>query len=278
MVPPAPVRHGPALPAGGKAPRKLHPLPIASNLEAWLGRLGLLPRPGSGSFGQPGRRPGLLALDVSKRAIGVAGADAGWQLATALTTIRRKGWAHDRARLEALIGERAAGALVIGWPLNMDGSEGPRCQAVGAFAARLEAEVGVDLLWRTSRRVRLTEAGEVLARRTRLSPGQRPAVLIGKDTRISGYMLEASLEAGFAAAGVDVMLSGPMPTPAVAYLTRALRLQAGVVISASHNPYPDNGIKFFDGDGNKLPDAVEAEIEAQLAQPMRCAASGASIR
>ncbi len=75
------------------------------------------------------------------------------------------------------------------------------------------------------------------------------------------------------AAGVDVMLSGPMPTPAVAYLTRALRLQAGVVISASHNPYPDNGIKFFSGDGNKLPDAVEAEIEAQLAQPMRCRAS-----
>jgi len=116
-------------------------------------------------------------------------------------------------------------------------------------------------------------AGEVLVRRAQLSPGLRPAVLIGKDTRISGYMLEASLEAGFAAAGVDVMLSGPMPTPAVAYLTRALRLQAGVVISASHNPYPDNGIKFFSGDGNKLPDAVEAEIEAQLAQPMRCRAS-----
>jgi phosphoglucosamine mutase len=113
-------------------------------------------------------------------------------------------------------------------------------------------------------------AGEVLVRRAQLSPGLRPAVLIGKDTRISGYMLEASLEAGFAAAGVDVMLSGPMPTPAVAYLTRALRLQAGVVISASHNPYPDNGIKFFSGDGNKLPDAVEAEIEAQLEQPMRC--------
>jgi phosphoglucosamine mutase len=116
-------------------------------------------------------------------------------------------------------------------------------------------------------------AGEVLVRRAQLSPGMRPAVLIGKDTRISGYMLEASLEAGFAAAGVDVMLSGPMPTPAVAYLTRALRLQAGVVISASHNAYPDNGIKFFSGDGNKLPDAVEIEIEAQLEQPMRCRAS-----
>ncbi|HMM72954.1 MAG TPA: phosphoglucosamine mutase, partial [Rhodocyclaceae bacterium] len=73
----------------------------------------------------------------------------------------------------------------------------------------------------------------------------RPAVLIGKDTRISGYMLEAALESGFAAAGVDVLLAGPIPTPAVAYLTRALRLHAGVVISASHNPYHDNGIKFF---------------------------------
>ena len=117
-------------------------------------------------------------------------------------------------------------------------------------------------------------AGEVLVRHATLQrkekAGVRPAVLIGKDTRISGYMLEASLEAGFSAAGVDVMLTGPMPTPAIAYLTRALRLQAGVVISASHNPYPDNGIKFFSADGNKLPDAVEAEIEAQLAQPMRC--------
>jgi len=120
-------------------------------------------------------------------------------------------------------------------------------------------------------------AGEVLVRHAKLHRKEkaevRPAVLIGKDTRISGYMLEASLEAGFAAAGVDVMLTGPMPTPAIAYLTRALRLQAGVVISASHNPYPDNGIKFFSADGNKLPDAVEAEIEAQLEQPMRCRAS-----
>src|SRR6185369_2080544 len=110
-------------------------------------------------------------------------------------------------------------------------------------------------------------AGEVLTRRTKLRKGERPAVLIGKDTRISGYMLEASLEAGLSAAGIDVMLSGPMPTPAVAYLTRALRLQAGVVISASHNPYPDNGIKFFSSDGNKLPDEVEAEIENQIDQP-----------
>lgn len=101
----------------------------------------------------------------------------------------------------------------------------------------------------------------------------RPAVLIGKDTRISGYMLEAALEAGFAAAGVDVMLAGPMPTPAIAYLTRALRLAAGVVISASHNPFDDNGIKFFSGSGNKLPDAIELQIEAALDLPMTCVSS-----
>src|SRR5215217_2966564 len=102
-------------------------------------------------------------------------------------------------------------------------------------------------------------AGKVLAQ-TKAASG-RSVVLIGKDTRISGYMLEAALEAGFAAAGVDVMLAGPMPTPAIAYLTRALRLQAGVVISASHNPFHDNGIKFFSDQGTKLPDAVELEIE-----------------
>lgn len=118
-------------------------------------------------------------------------------------------------------------------------------------------------------------AGKVLAQteQSALSATSRPAVLIGKDTRISGYMLEAALEAGFAAAGVDVMLAGPVPTPAVAYLTRALRLSAGVVISASHNPFQDNGIKFFSASGNKLPDAVELAIEAQLAQPMSCVSS-----
>src|SRR5262247_1155835 len=97
-----------------------------------------------------------------------------------------------------------------------------------------------------------------------------PAVLIGKDTRISGYMLESALEAGFSAAGVDVHMCGPVPTPAVAYLTRALRLSAGVVISASHNPYADNGIKFFSRDGFKQPDAVEAEIERLLDEPVGC--------
>jgi phosphoglucosamine mutase len=115
-------------------------------------------------------------------------------------------------------------------------------------------------------------AGKVLARREG-TQADRPAVLIGKDTRISGYMIEAALEAGFSAAGVDVLLCGPLPTPGVAYLTRALRLQAGVVISASHNPYGDNGIKFFSGDGFKLPDATESEIERLLEQPIGCNAS-----
>ena len=96
----------------------------------------------------------------------------------------------------------------------------------------------------------------------------RGAVLIGKDTRISGYMFESVLEAGFAAAGVDVRLLGPMPTPAIAYLTRTLHARAGVVISASHNPYTDNGIKFFSAEGTKLPDAMELRIEAMLEEPL----------
>jgi phosphoglucosamine mutase len=111
-------------------------------------------------------------------------------------------------------------------------------------------------------------AGKVLARADH-SQGERSAVLIGKDTRISGYMLESALEAGLIAAGIDVYLAGPIPTPAVAYLTRALRLQAGVVISASHNPFEDNGIKFFSGNGMKLPDEVELSIEAELDSPMQ---------
>jgi len=112
-------------------------------------------------------------------------------------------------------------------------------------------------------------AGKVLASADwHLSQGERPAVLIGKDTRISGYMLEAALQAGLSAAGVDSLLTGPMPTPAVAYLTRALRLQAGIVISASHNPFEDNGIKFFSSDGNKLPDETEEAIEAGIDAPL----------
>jgi phosphoglucosamine mutase len=113
-------------------------------------------------------------------------------------------------------------------------------------------------------------AGRVLAQR---SAGRRTTVLIGKDTRVSGYMLEAALEAGFSSVGVDVVLCGPLPTPAVAYLTRAQRLSAGVVISASHNPYEDNGIKFFSGDGRKLDDAIEQRIEDLLDQPPGCVAS-----
>ncbi len=103
--------------------------------------------------------------------------------------------------------------------------------------------------------------------------GDRPGVLIGKDTRISGYLLEAALEAGLSAAGIDVYLCGPLPTPGIAYLTRALRLAAGIVISASHNPFDDNGIKFFSATGTKLPDDVEAAIEARMDAPLECVVS-----
>jgi putative holliday junction resolvase len=113
-------------------------LPILSNLEDLLARV----------RESGGERPGLLALDVSKRAIGVAGADAGWRLATPLITIRRRRWDQDLERLASVIRARAAGTLVLGWPLNMDGSEGPRCQAVRAFAESLDAALGLPvLLW-----------------------------------------------------------------------------------------------------------------------------------
>jgi putative Holliday junction resolvase len=116
-----------------KARRKLHLLPILDNLEALV------------DLGKR-RRAGLLALDVSKRAIGLAGADPSWQIATPLGTIRRRRWPQDLAALEAVIKERAAAALVIGWPLNMDGSEGPRCQSVRAFAGHLDATLNLPLL------------------------------------------------------------------------------------------------------------------------------------
>jgi phosphoglucosamine mutase len=105
------------------------------------------------------------------------------------------------------------------------------------------------------------------------SQDMKPTVLIGKDTRISGYMIESALEAGFASAGVDVLLTGPLPTPGVAYMTRALRLNLGVVISASHNPFADNGIKFFSARGEKLPDEWEHQVEAMLEQPAQWVAS-----
>ncbi|QPB78130.1 phosphoglucosamine mutase [Proteus sp. GOKU] len=110
-------------------------------------------------------------------------------------------------------------------------------------------------------------AGKVLARH-----GSRK-IIIGKDTRISGYMLESALEAGLAAAGLSASFTGPMPTPAVAYLTRTFRAEAGIVISASHNPYYDNGIKFFSIDGTKLPDEVEESIEAEMEKPITCVES-----
>jgi len=106
-------------------------------------------------------------------------------------------------------------------------------------------------------------AGKVLSRESKGS------VVIGKDTRISGYMFESALEAGLAAAGLDVLLLGPMPTPAVAHLTRARRASAGIVISASHNPYYDDGVKFFNGDGFKLPDETEIAIEELIDQPLQ---------
>ena len=114
-------------------------------------------------------------------------------------------------------------------------------------------------------------AGKVLIRHAKSNERQR--VLIGKDTRVSGYLLEAALESGFSAAGVDVTLCGPMPTPGVAYLTKALRLSAGVVISASHNLYQDNGIKFFTAKGDKFSDAFEREIEQELENTMGCVSS-----
>ena len=113
-------------------------------------------------------------------------------------------------------------------------------------------------------------AGSVLLERQK---GVNPHVLIGKDTRISGYILESALEAGFASAGVNVSLLGPMPTPGIAYLTRTARAAAGVVVSASHNPYYDNGIKFFSSDGYKLNDNLIAAVEAKMAEPIQCVPS-----
>ena len=139
-------------------------------------------------------------------------------------------------------------------------------------AAPITPELMLKLGWAAGRTLasadgaqRMEQSGE--------RPNERPGVLIGKDTRISGYLLEAALEAGLSAAGVDVYLCGPLPTPGIAYLTRALRLAAGIVISASHNPFDDNGIKFFSAAGTKLADDVEAAIERQMEVPLSCVTS-----
>ena len=118
-------------------------------------------------------------------------------------------------------------------------------------------------------------AGRTLVSQDGARRGDRPGVLIGKDTRISGYLLEAALEAGLSAAGVDVHLCGPLPTAGIAYLTRALRLSAGIVISASHNPFDDNGMKFFSASGAKLPDEIELSIERRMNEPLACVSSAA---
>ena len=123
-----------------------------------------------------------------------------------------------------------------------------------------QAPITADFMLRLGHAV-----GRVLARSAK--QGRRPTVLIGKDTRISGYMIESALEAGFTSAGVDVLMTGPLPTPGVAYLTRALRLDLGVVISASHNAYPDNGVKFFSSRGEKLSDEWETAVEAAIDEP-----------
>jgi phosphoglucosamine mutase len=114
-------------------------------------------------------------------------------------------------------------------------------------------------------------AGRVLGAKS----GDPGKILIGKDTRVSGYLLESALESGLSAAGVDIRLLGPMPTPAIAYLTRTARARAGIVISASHNPYEDNGIKFFSAEGTKLADDIELEIERTMEQPLRMVSSDA---
>jgi len=161
-----------------KARRKLHPLPILDNLEALL------------DLGRGRERPGLLALDVSKRAIGVAGADASWRLATPLRTIRRRRWQQDLAALEQIVRERGAGALVIGWPLNMDGSEGPRCHSVRAFAAKLDAALGLPiLLW--DERLTTFAAGEA-ADATGLRGNKRAAAL---DALAAAAILQDILDA-----------------------------------------------------------------------------------
>jgi putative holliday junction resolvase len=179
--------------AGKKAGRKLHPLPILDNLAALvdLGR---------------GRAPGLLALDVSKRAIGVAGADPSWRLATPLGTIRRRRWRQDLAALEQIVAERGAGALVIGWPLNMDGSEGRRTQSVRAFAASLDAALGLPILLWDERLT--TFAAEEAADQSGLRGRKRAAAL---DALAAAAILQDVLDAVARAEGRTAVAGSSPP-------------------------------------------------------------------
>ena len=162
---------------GQKARRKLHPLPILDNLGALV------------ELGGRRERPGLLALDVSKRAIGVAGADATWQLATPLRTIHRRRLEQDFAALGEIVRDREVRALVIGWPLNMDGSEGPRCQSVRAFAQKLDAVLGLPILLWDERLT--TFAAEEAADQTGLRGTKRAAAL---DALAAAAILQDTLD------------------------------------------------------------------------------------
>jgi putative holliday junction resolvase len=155
-------------------------LPILSNLEDLFAEL----------RARGGERPGLLALDVSKRALGVAGADPSWRLATPLTTIRRRRWPQDLERLQSILRERAAGVVVLGWPLNMDGSEGPRCQAVRAFAEHLDGALGLPILLWDERLT--TFAAEEAAERAGLR-GKKRALML--DALAAAAMLQDLLNA-----------------------------------------------------------------------------------
>lgn len=157
-------------------------MPILSNLEGLL----------AGLPDDPRRRPGLLALDVSKRAIGVAGADPSWRLATPLTTIGRKSWASDIAALRRLMADRQARVLVVGWPLNMDGSEGPRCRSVRAFAHNLDAALGLPILL-FDERLTTFAAEETAGQRGRGGAGRRSAPDL--DALAAAHILQDCLDA-----------------------------------------------------------------------------------
>ena len=210
----------------------------------------------------------VLAGVSRKRMIGeLTGRAVGERTAGSVAAAsRRAEWRQPRARARRARNGRCVEGLDGARMRKYFGTDGVRGR-VG------QAPITPDFVLRLG-----YAAGKVLSRADVAPPHRsRPAVLIGKDTRISGYMLESALESGLSAAGVDTLLVGPMPTPGVAFLARALRLSAGIMISASHNPFEDNGIKFFSADGMKLPDAVESEIEALLDAPMQLPASSAQL-